>query len=447
MSNVKFSRRALIGAATAAVAVEAGMQILNSPLLGGGRGQTLTRLRRAVLDGDGRALAADAFTPAANPVFIFTVQAKWDSAGFLNRPNPLAVGIVGNPLAAASTAFPQYGLTQMFGDYLKTLNSNIGFGIVPITTTSGNHVYDGLRATMATTGCLPAFIGQSAGSLMSLHFSSVGTADASTACFAAGGTQLISYPSLDSAVSSMLNALKPLQDLPADSTTLLTSLNNYVTTNATFRQGLEDLAGRLQSAQTPLTAAQTTADATPKMTTTFDQMDPTQLTPTNPLLPQIAAAGTLFDLGLIHSTTISIANSDPNAGGNHAARGGSNVAYGPRSPNEVKSCVAQAIAQIYQRYPNALVSITSDGGRAPDGGDQENFEAFIFGPNKLINSTFVNASSRADSSTFGSTPQTVTLSDGTNAIPNQANLMSTVAKAAGLVLGETPYIPALLTTT
>ena len=441
MSQHNFSRRSLFGTAAAAVAVEAGARLFCAPLahtLG------MSRLQRAVFDGDGRALADDAFAVAKNPMFILTVQAKWESAGWLNRPNPKANGIIGNPLADVSAAYTGFGLTKMFGDYLAPLNGNVGMAIIPVSTTSGNHVYDGLRATMSTTGCLPAYVSTAKASLMSLHFSSVGTADGATACFDKGGVPLISYPTIDSAVSSLLNALGPLQNLPAESQHLLSLLNDRVTKDERFRKGLEDLAGRLHAASDPLNKALSDAKATPMQLTAATQLDETVLATNNPLLPQLSAVGALIDLGLIHAATLSISNSDPNAGGDHAGRGGSNVAYGARSPNEVKSCVAQAVAKIFARYPNALVSITSDGGRSPDGGDSENFEAFIFGPSSLIKTTFVNADSRNDSAAFGSNPMPATLSDGTRPAPNQAHVMATVAKAAGIDLGTTPYIPALL---
>ena len=407
MSQSKLSRRSLVGAATAVLATEAGVHLLASPFLP--KTNFTNRLKRAVLDGDGRALASDAFAVAKNPIFILTVQAKWDSAGWLSRPNPLAVGIVGNPLVAPSTAFPSLNLTQMFGDYLLPLGDKVGLGIVPVSTTAGNHVYDGLRATMSKTGSLPYSVGETSGSLLALNFSSRGSADASTACFAADGTQLITYPSLDNAVSSMLDALTPLtKSLPTAAQGLLAMLNNRVTKDQTFRQGLEQLANRLQSAQAPLNAALELANTAPKMNGNFNQMNAAALSATNPLMPQIAAAAAVIDIGLIHAVTLSISNSDPNAGGNHDGRGGNNVAYGQLSPNEVKSCVGQAVAEIFRRYPTALVSINSDGGRSANGGDQQNFEGFIFGPASLINSTFVNASERSDSAQFGTTPPTAT---------------------------------------
>jgi len=441
MSHQYVTRRTLFGAATAAIAAEAGMRLFNAPLA---KTLGLSRMQRAVLDGDGRALADDAFAVAANPIFILTVQAKWESAGWLNRPNPKANGIVGNGLADVSSAFPDFGLTKMFGDLLAPLESNVGMAVIPISTTSGNHVYDGLRATMNTTGCLAAYVGAARASLMSLHFSSVGTADGATACFDKGGVPLISYPTVDSAVNSLLNALGPLQNLPAESQHLLSLLNERVTKDARFRKGLEDLALRLQAAKDPLNTALSDAKATPPQLTAANQLDSAILASNNPLLPQISAAGALIDLGLIHAATLSISNSDPNAGGDHAGRGGSNVAFGARSPNEVKSCVGQAVAKIFARYPNALVSITSDGGRSAEGGDSQNFEAFIFGPASLIKTTFVNAESRSDSSNFGNNPTPAALSNGTLAAPNQAHVMATVARAAGGDLGTTPYIPAML---
>jgi hypothetical protein len=442
MSHSPISRRTLFGAATAALAAEAGARVLGGPLFGG---STLgLRMRRAVLDGDGRAFA-DTFTPTSTPIFVFTVHAKWESAGWLNRPNPAAVGIVGNANADVSKAFPGFGLTKMFGDYVAPLAGKVGFGIVPVTTTSGNHVYDGLRNTMSSTGCLPAAAGEALSSLMALHFSSVGTADGATACFAKGGAQLITYDSMNSAVSSMMNALTPLTNLPASAQPLLQQLNDRVTKDQRFRQGLEDLANRLSSARDPLNAALALANAAPpKGMTTFDQMVPADLQAQNPLVPQVDAAAALIKLGLLQACTISIANSDPNAGGDHAARGGSNVAFGARSPNEVKSCVAQAIARIYSQFPQAYVSITSDGGRQAAGGDSENFEAFLFGPPDKVANVFVNADQRKDSSTFGTNPPPAALSDGSSMPPTQANLMATVAKAVGFPLGDTPYIPALL---
>lgn len=367
-----------------------------------------------------------------------------ESAGWISRPNPAAVGIVGNPNVAASTAFASYGLTKMFGDYIQGLEGNVGFGIVPTTTTTGNHVYDGLRNTMSTTGCLPAAAGQQFGSLMALNFASVGTADGATACFGAGGTQLITYSTVNDAVGSMLNALGPLQNLPNSAQNLLQTLNNRVTTDQRFRLGLEQLAGQLQAAQSPLALAQTEADVATKVPTTVDQTDQAAVAAINPLISQIDCAAALMKLGLLHATTVAIANSDPNAGGNHAARGGTNTAFGPRSPNEVKSCVGQAISHIYSLFPNAIVSITCDGGRTADGGDAENFEAFIFGPSNKIASVFVNADGRSDSGMFGNTPPAATLSNGSSAPPTEANVMATVAQAAGFTLPNIPYIPALL---
>lgn len=162
-----------------------------------------------------------------------------------------------------------------------------------------------------------------------------------------------------------------------------------------------------------------------------------------PLSLSVLAAA-LINLGLMQAATVSIANSDPNAGGDHANRGGNNVAYGPRSPNEVKSCVAQALAYVFSIFPGAVVSIVSDGGRTANGGDTQNLEAFLAGPKDVVNSTFINSASRTDSAQFGSGPLPVKLSNGLTMAPNQAHVMSTAAKAAGLSLGDTPYIPALL---
>lgn len=440
MTSFKINRRHLMSTASAAVASEVGIQLLSSPFFL--RNSLSDRLRKAVYQGDGRALAQDAFTVAQHPIFIFTVHAKWESAGWLTRPNPQAVGVVDNPLAVASSAFADFGLTRMFGDYLAPLEGKVGFGIVPCTTTTGNHVYDGLRATMEKTGCLPSYMNETQGSLMALHFSSVGTADGATACFAKGGSQLITYGSLNTAVSSVLNALDPLRNLAPEAQKVLSSLNERVTKDQRFRAGLEDLAARLESARKPLNAALVKANTAPAQMQ--NQMDPAALMAANPLIPQIDAAASLINLGLMQAATVSIANSDPNAGGDHANRGGNNVAYGPRSPNEVKSCVAQALAYLFSIFPGAIASIVSDGGRNANGGDTQNFEAFLVGPSDVVNTTFLNAASRADSGQFGSGPAPVALSNGQSMAPNQSHVMSTVARAAGLTLGDTPYIPGLL---
>jgi hypothetical protein len=173
------------------------------------------------------------------------------------------------------------------------------------------------------------------------------------------------------------------------------------------------------------------------------QMDAAVLRSNNPLIPQIDASRSLIELGLLTSVTLTIANSDPNGGGDHDGRGGNNVAYGQRSPNEVKSCVAQALSYIYSIFPNAICSIVSDGGRSDNGGDTQNFEAFITGPQDIIDTVFVNAESRNDSSTFGQNPAQARLSNGSMARPTQANVMATVAKAAGFDI-EYPHIPAAL---
>ncbi len=442
MPKFKLNRRHLMSTASAAVASEVGMQLLSSPFFL--RNTLSDRLRKAVYQGDGKALAQDAFAVTEHPVFIFTVHAKWESAGWLTRPNAQAVGVVGNPLAEASTAFADFGMTKMFGDYLAPLEGKVGFGVVPCTTTTGNHVYDGLRATMEKTGCLPSYLNETQGSLMALHFSSVGTADGATACFAKGGSQLITYGSLNTAVSSVLNALDPLRNLAPEAQKVLASLNDRVTRDQRFRAGLEDLAGRLESARKPLNAALVKASTAPAQMAAGAQMDATALMASNPLIPQIDAAVSLINLGLMQAATISIANSDPNAGGDHANQGGNNVAYGPRSPNEVKSCVAQALAYLFSIFPGAIASIVSDGGRNANGGDSQNFESFLVGPQSIVNTTFVNSASRSDSGQFGSGPGPVKLSNGQMMTPNQSHVMSTVAKAAGLTLGDTPYIPALL---
>ncbi len=441
--TTKFNRRKLIGSATAAVAAQAGVSLLTSAFFP--KNALTARLRRAVAQGDGRALADDdAFSVAAHPIFIFTVHAKWESAGWLSRPNPQAVGITGNPLADLSNAFPGHGLTKMFGDYLKPLEGKVGFGIVPCTTTTGNHVYDGLRSTMDKTGCLPSYVNESQGSLMSMHFSSVGTADGATACFGKGGAQLITYNSLNSAVGSVLNALDPLRNLAPEAQRVLGQLNDRVTKDQRFRAGLEDLAGRLESARQPLNAAMTLAGTKPAAMTTATQMTAAALMANNPLIPQIDAAAALIKLGLMKAATVSIANSDPNAGGDHANQGGNNVAFGGRSPNEVKSCVAQALAHLFEIFPGAIASVVSDGGRNANGGDSQNFEAFLIGPPDLVKTVFLNASTRDDSGQFGSGPGAVTLSTGAKMAPNQAHVMSTVARAAGLSLEDSPYIPELL---
>ena len=449
MKSKPISRRSLAslaGRASALVAAATGAKILgDGGLIGAGSPEALARLRRALVDGDGRAFAAaDAFGVSPHPIFILTVQAKWDSSGWLSRPNPRAVGVAGNPLAEASSAFSSLGLTKMFGDHVASLEGKVGIAVVPVTTTTGNHVYDGLRLTMSTTGCLPAYVATETGSLMSLHFSSVGAADAATACFGKGGTQLISYPTMDSAVSSLTNALEPLQSLPGSASAVLAQLNDRVTRDTQFRKGLEDLAARLAAAKDPLAAARAAGNGPTRNLTAVTQMDPAALLPLNPLVPQIMAAQSLIDLGLIHAVTLSIANSDPNAGGDHAGRGGSNVAFGPKSPNEVKSCVGQALVEIFRRYPGAIVSITSDGGRGADGGDAQNFEGFIAGPADLVKTVFIGADSRSDSTQFGSTPQPIMVSSGQAVVPSQAHLMSTVARAAGIEFGAAPYITGML---
>lgn len=436
----QLNRRKLFGAATAAVATEVGANLLSSSLLP--RTAGLSSVRKAILGGDGKALGDEAFTAPTNPIFIMTVHAKWESAGWLSRPNPEAVGIVNNPNAAVSDAFAMHGLTKQFGDHLKPLEGKIGFGIVPATTTSGNHVYDGLRLTMTDTGCLPSFVNESLSSLMTLYFASVGTADGATACFGKGGNQLITYGSMDSAVGSIMGALDPLKNLPPTSQTLLTQLNDRVTKDRRFRSNLESLANRLAAAKQPLNAALALAKTAPMAN--FDMMNPDQLKTANPFIPQIDAAASLMELGLLQAAVISGANSDPNGGGDHAARGGNNIAYGSRSPNEIKACVAQALVHIFTRFPNAIVSIVSDGGRTANGGDQQAFESWIAGPTDLINTTFLNAESRDNSSKFGRNPPTIALSNGTNAVPNEANVMATVARAAGISMPNYPYIPGLL---
>ncbi len=435
------NRRKFFGTASAALAAQAGASLLTSPFFP--KTGLAARLRQAILDGDGKALAGDAFSVAKHPIFIITAHAKWESAGWLSRPNQQSVGIVGNPDTAPSAAYAMHGFTKQFGDYLQPLAGKIAFGIIPATTTSGNHVYDGLRLTMDKTGCLPAFVNEANGGLMSLYFASVGTADGSTACFGKGGSQLITYSTLDSAVGSVLNALDPLKNLPPASQTVLSRLNSRVTSDANFRGGLEQLATRLESAKAPLAAARTLAGQTP-MALPAGTAAPDALKSNNPLLPQIEAAAPLINLGLMHATVISIANSDPNNGGDHAARGGNNVAFGARSPNEVKSCVAQALVRIFELFPEAIVSLVSDGGRGPTGGDSQNFEGWIAGPEAIVKNSFINSASRDDSAKFGSTPMPVALSGGTNMAPNESHIMSTVARAAGLTMNDYPYIPGLL---
>lgn len=434
------NRRTLFGAATAAVASEIGAHLLTSPLLP--RTAGLASLRKAVLGGDGQALGAEAFLTPKHPIFILTVHAKWESAGWLFRPNQQAVGVVNNPNAALSDAFATHGLTKQFGNHLKPLEGKIGLAVVPATTTSGNHVYDGLRLTMSETGCLPAFVNEALGSLMTLYFASVGTADGATACFGRGGTQLITYGSMDTAVSSIMGALDPLKNLPGTSKKLLTRLNDRVTKDQRFRANLESLANRLEAAKQPLNAALALAKTAPMQNA--DQMIAAQLKTINPFIPQIDAAASLMELGLLQAAVISGANSDPNGGGDHAARGGNNIAYGARSPNEIKSCVAQALVHIYERFPNAIVSIVSDGGRSANGGDQQAFEGWITGPVDIVDNVFLNAEARDDSAKFGQNPPVVDLSNGTKGVPNEAHLMATVAKAAGVTLSQYPYIPGLL---
>ncbi len=438
MSNT-LNRRKLFGAATAAMATEFGAHLLSSALPGS---SGLSAVRKAVLGGDGQALGAEAFVAPKNPIFIFTVHAKWESAGWLARPNAQAVGVVGNPNAAVSDAFAMHGLTKQFGDHMKPLEGKIGFGVLPATTTSGNHVYDGLRLTMSDTGCLPAFVNESLSSLMTLYFASVGTADGATACFGRGGNQLITYGSMDTAVGSIMGALDPLKNLPPTSQSLLTQLNDRVTKDRRFRTNLEALANRLAAAKDPLNAALALSKVAPMQNA--DAMIADQLKTVNPFLPQIDAAAALMELGLLQAAVISGANSDPNGGGDHAARGGNNIAFGARSPNEIKSCVAQALAHIYERFPNAIVSIVSDGGRSANGGDQQAFESWIAGPTDLVNTVFLNADARDDSAKFGQTPPAILLSNGTTAVPNEANMMATVAHAAGVPMTNYPYIPGLL---
>lgn len=442
MKSPVLSRRNLFGTATAALAAEAGTQLLTSPFLP--KSAAMDQLKRAVLDGDGRALANDAFTPPSQPIFVIAVHAKCEAAGILNRPNPASVGIVGNALADLSTAFPMLGLTKQFGDPLKGVEPNIGMAMVPVTTTSGNHVYDGLRNTMEKTGCLPAFVNENANSMMTLHFASVGTADGATACFGKGGSQLITYSSIDAAVSSLLNALGPLKDLPPEAQKLLNGLNDRVTKDQKLRQGLESLANRLDAARTPLSAARSRANVRGTALTPATQLDDAMLAANNPLLPQFDTAAALMDLGLLHGATLSIANSDPNGGGDHAATGGNNVAYGAKSPNQVKSCIAQALAVIFQRYPDALVTFESDGGRTAIGGDSQNYVSALVGSAKRVKNILVNPDAVDDSAKFGSNPPVVTLSNGAKMVPNQSHMMSTLAKAAGLTLGDIPFIPALL---
>jgi hypothetical protein len=438
----RFSRRSLFQTATAAVAAQAGLQLLSSRFA---KTPILAELQRAVLDGDGTALAQAPSSAPKNPLFVFSVHAKWDSAGWINRPNQVSVGVVGNANCGVSEAYPMHGLTIQFGDYLKDIEKTVALGIVPVTTTNGNHDYTGLRATMARTGCLASFANDSMGSMMPLYFSSVGAADGATAVFAAGGQQLITYDNIGGAVDSLLRAIDPLTNMAPEAQTLLTRLNARILQDPKFRSSLEDLAQRLVSAKDPLQAAATRANANPATQLTNDNlMTADVLAANNPFMPQLDTAFSLMDRGLVHAVELSGANSDPNDNGDHNNRGGNNVAFGQRSPNEMKACVAQAIATIYKKYPNALVTFNSDGGRAARGGDTQNYEGIVMGPKSLIKTVFVNAGSRDDSAKFGTNPDAVALSDGTRAAPNQANLMATVAKAAGITLTDTPYIPELL---
>jgi hypothetical protein len=438
-----FSRRALFQSASAFVAAEAALQILSSPLLG--RLGSASRLRRAILDGDGAALAQGAASAPKNPLFVFTCHAKWDSAGWLNRPNQAAKDVVGNAACGVSSAYPTLGLTVQFGDYLKDVEGDVGMAVCPVTSVAAGHTYSGLRTALDKTGCLASYVNSANGALMSLYFASVGSVDGATACFGPGGQQLITYGDIDSAVNSLLKAIDPLSNLAAPAQTLLTHLNDRILKDPKFRAGLEDIAARLRSAQDPLRAAAARAQTNPATTlTAANQMTPDVLMANNPLIPQLDVAFALIDRGLTQAVDISAANSDPNSGGGHADQGGQNVAYGGRSPNEVKSCVAQALAYIYKKYPNAICSFNSDGGRGPDGADTGNYEGLITGPKDLIKTVFVNGDSRADSATFGSDAPAVALSDGSTAVPTQANLMATMAKAAGIRLGDYAYIPQML---
>lgn len=444
MCAQRFSRRSLVGAATAALAAETGAHILTSSLFP--ETATLARIRRAVVSGDGRALADDSlFVKPEHPVFTFTVHAKWESAGWINRPNPQAVGVVGNTACEVSEKYKSLGLTRQFGDYLDFDESKVGCAIIPASTTSGNHAYTGLQQTMDKTGCLSYFVNSALGGLLPLYFASVGTADGSTAVFSPGVNQLITYPTVDAAVSAFMDALTPLRNVSGAPAEVLAALNGRVQQDEALKKSLEALAERLETARKPLQDAVTLANTKPMTNGVGINVLPdwATLASFNPGIPQADALMALMDLGLTSSGVISFANSDPNGGGDHAATGGTNVAHGPRSPNQNKMCVAQTISHIFKRYPGAIITLNTDGGRTAGGGDSQPFECFLFGPLGIVNTVFVNAASRDDSSKFGTNPQPVKLSDGSSMVPNEAHIGSTAAKAAGINM-PTPYIPEVL---
>ena len=79
MSNKKIiSRRSLVGTATALVAAEAGLKVLNSPLMNNNEGAQ--RIKKAISNGDGKALA-NSLNPTNRPVFNMTIVDKADEQG------------------------------------------------------------------------------------------------------------------------------------------------------------------------------------------------------------------------------------------------------------------------------------------------------------------------------------------------------------------------------
>jgi hypothetical protein len=444
MSFTMLSRRKFFGAATAAAASQAGLSILASSRLARS-GSIANGLIQSLRFGEGTALAqsASGLTACSVPVAIVNLSAKSDANTQIYVPDATGVGIVGNSDYAPYTSSGPLGsmsLANWFGSYLAPIEQDISVAQLFVDKGNGNHDWNTYISLLSSTGCPSCFLNKAAGALLSLDFGVQATADTSTAVFGEGGTQSVSYSSIDSAVAAITGAVTPLQALPKTSGTLLTSLNNLISSDRKFAAQLAELGEVLQGTVAPLKAAQAAADAKPMALATTDYLNAAAVTANNPLLHQLAIAAPLWDAGLTKAVTFTLGSNDVNGGGDFVGKtGGGNTTGGGLSATMAKAMLGNFIAAFFAKYPQGVVCWIGEGGRDDNGGDNPKACAGIATAANLMPTQWIGVGGKnppASAAAFAGNVPAVKLSDGTTMAPNDANFMATVAALSGVAYGN-----------
>lgn len=440
MKTTHLSRRSLVSGATAALAAQVGASILASPLRAGSAGR---RLLQALSLGGSDALAAGGLAlPACTTPFAWVnLSAKSDGPSWLYRPSPAGVGIVGNPdykPYTSSGALNQLGLANWVGTYLAKIEPTISMALVFCnkgSANNGNHDYGPEIMDMGPTGCVSYYLNKSAGSLLSLDFGVQATADTSTAIFAEGGTQLVSYSSVDDAVTALTGAVQPLQALTPNAGKVLGELNALVTSDQQFAAKLAQLGEVLQGTTAPLQSALSAAQAKPLALGPTDYLNARAVSSNNPLLLQLGVAQVLWDAGLTKAVTFTCGSSDVNGGGDFTKAGGANTNRNGTSAITSKAMVGQFLTAFFTKYPQGIVVIDGEGGRNADGGDNNSALCALVTAAKVMPTQFIGGEAYTDSTKFGQSAA-VKLSNGTMGAPTTANLLATAAALAGVTYGD-----------